>query len=89
MMSDDLKQALVQLQLAALTRLASRHGITPNNAVLEQAIAERGIAAAYRTMHEPHPVLQSQPDIELTPPPALEEAHSSFLRRLAHRWFGL
>jgi hypothetical protein len=88
MISDDLKLALIQLQLTALTKIASRQGIAPNSALMEQTIAHSGIAAAYRAMHEPQPLLQPKPVFQQTPPPPPEDTHSSFLRRLAQRWFG-
>jgi hypothetical protein len=73
MISDDLKQALVHLQLAALEKVASRQGITPNRVALERIIADSGIAAAYRALHRP-----------LQP----EERKPSFFRRFTQRWFG-
>lgn len=82
MLSDDLKKALVQLQLAALTRLASKQGISANSAALQQTIAQSGIDAAYRAMNEPRPVAPLPGTLPI------ERPASSFFRRIAQRWFG-
>jgi hypothetical protein len=82
MISDDLKQALVHLQLTALEKVAGRQGITPNRVALERIITDSGIAAAYRALHRP------PADSRSIPAPQPEERKLSFFRRFAQRWFG-
>ena len=94
MISDDLKQAIVQLQLAALEKLARRQGVVVDRAALERSIVSHGIAEAYKTLHlAPPPTGQGRPiahdPSERPAPPQIPMPATSLLRRLAQRWFRL
>jgi len=74
MASEELRQAIVQFQLAALEKLATRDGVPFDRVALRRAIESRGISEAYRSLYARRWALGQQP--------------ASLLRRIARRWLG-
>jgi hypothetical protein len=77
MTSPELRQSLIDLQVAALEKVAQRQGLSANRAYLARLIEGAGIAGAMVALRRQSPAH-----------PSAAEPRRSMFQRLAQRWFG-
>lgn len=77
MTTPELRQSLIDLQVAALEKVAQRQGLSRSRAHLVLLVEGAGIAGAIDALRKQSP----------THPPLAQPGRSIF-QRLARRWFG-